>query len=186
MIVMDIRFAEPRKNLRLSGYDYSKEGAYFITICTQGLICLFGEIKNQKMHLNQAGRMVQKWWDELNNKFRELKTDEFIVMPNHIHGIILVGADLCVRPGLSFEKAVQSEKRKTLSQVIQWFKTMTTNDYLNGIKEGNWEPYTGKLWQRNYFDHIIRNEKALNNIRKYIVNNPRHWNSDKENPKNVK
>ncbi|MCI4626019.1 MAG: hypothetical protein L3V56_08655, partial [Candidatus Magnetoovum sp. WYHC-5] len=90
-----------RRSLRLKGYDYSQNNAYFITICSQNKECLFGNIKEQRMILNCAGEMLQKWWFELEHKFPNIKLDEHIIMPNHLHGIIhivLVGADLCVCP----------------------------------------------------------------------------------------
>jgi hypothetical protein len=93
-----------RRSIRLPGYDYSKPGAYFVSICTKDRKCLFGDIVNREMSLNAAGRMVEKWFGELENKFQDIRCDEYIIMPNHFHAIIQnigvdpVGADLCVCP----------------------------------------------------------------------------------------
>jgi len=183
-----------RRSIRLKDYDYAQEGAYFVTIVTQERRCLFGEIKDGKLALNDAGRMIQRWYVELVNKFTDIRCDAFVCMPNHTHFIIVnVGADLCVRPNdmsvsISGEKGapVSGEKGAhagaPLPGVVQWFKTMTTNEYLRGVKQFEWPPFPGKLWQRNYFEHIIRNDKSLNHIRQYILENPARWPEDAENP----
>jgi REP element-mobilizing transposase RayT len=194
-----------RRSIRLKGYDYSRSGAYFVTIVTQGRASLFGHIENGEMILNGAGRMIIKWWNELPDKFPQITLDAFIVMPNHFHGIIIigdiVGGDLRVSPGLS--DAVggnlrvppgssegqegghvgppQQRPDAPLSQMIQWFKTMTTNEYIRGVKELGWPRFDGKLWQRNYHEHIIRNADEANRIHLYIESNPIHWAEDQEN-----
>ena len=134
--------------------------------------------------------MIKKWWFELPNKFDKIENDVFIVMPNHIHGIILmfdsdisiVGADLCVCPdnnisGEHIGSPLQNNNR-SLSKIIQWFKTMTTNEYIRNVKEYNWEKFEKRLWQRNYYEHIIRNQKSFNKIGEYIYNNPAKWKHD--------
>ena len=178
-----------RKSIRLKGYDYSQAGLYFITIVTQNRINLFGNIDNGKMILNDAGKMVEKWYFELENKYNDIKCDTIIVMPNHTHFIIQnVGADLRVCPNISNEQSISGEKTisgehigSPLHRVIQWFKTMTTNEYIRGVKNNNWQRFNGKLWQRNYWEHIIRNENGYQNISNYIINNPLKWNDDKLN-----
>ena len=187
-----------RRSIRLKGYDYSSEGAYYVTIVAQGRECLFGEIVDGGMILNDAGQMIVKWWNELPNKFPNIVLGEFVVMPNHFHGIIFimetVGADLRVCPedervcpndeeNVSAQKGehVGSPPRASLSRIIQWFKTMTTNEYIRGVKQLNWKPFVGKLWQWNYYEHIIRNEKDLQRIADYIVANPSRWNEDDNN-----
>ncbi|MBC7263536.1 MAG: hypothetical protein H5T64_04160 [Chloroflexi bacterium] len=166
-----------RRSIRLQDYDYSQPGAYFLTICTQDQQCLFGEIVDGEMQLNDAGRMIARWWEELPNKFPSAETDEYVVMPNHFHGIvIIVGADLCVRPDPGTHVGVP------LPEMVQWFKTMTTNEYIRGVKQHGWHPFPGKLWQRNYYEHVIRNEQSLHRIREYIATNPQRWSLDKENP----
>lgn len=155
----------PRRSIRLQGYDYSRAGAYFVSICMQNRECLFGKIINGEMVLNDAGNMVAKWYCEIENKFPDIKTDEFICMPNHVHFIVVnVGADLRVCPDKSGEHI-----GSPLHGVVQWFKTMTTNEYIRGVKQHGWPSFPGKLWQRNYYEHIIRDEQELNKIREYIT-----------------
>jgi len=190
-----------RRSIRLKNYNYASEGAYYVTIVTQGREHLFGEIVNEEMVLNEAGEMIVKWWNELPNKFPNMILGEFVVMPNHFHGIIFivetVGADLRVRPDDGKNKPDQKDENISsqkgghigpplqpapLSQMLQWFKTMTTNEYIRGVKQLNWKPFVGKLWQRNYYEHIIRNEKELQQKTDYILDNPSRWNEDEENP----
>ena len=179
-----------RKSIRLKGYDYSKAGLYFITICCQNKVHLFGNVINKQMILNDAGKMIEKWFNELQNKFPDIKCHEMVVMPNHIHFIIenigSVGADLRVCPNDS--NISKTEKRVSeilgehagspLHRVLQWFKTMSTNEYIRGVKNNNWIPFDGKLWQRNYWEHIIRNDQSYQKISDYIINNPSKWNDD--------
>ena len=177
-----------RRSTRLPGYDYSQPGAYFITICTKNKECLFGGIVAGEMQLNGAGEMIQRWYDALENHFAGIQRGEIICMPNHIHFIINnVGADRCVcppfvpqsKPGRTHRCAPTKQFDSTnLSTVIQWFKTMTTNEYIHGVKHHGWPPFAGKLWQRNYYDHIIRNDTDLNRIREYMQTNPAKWESD--------
>jgi putative transposase len=184
-----------RRSIRLAGYDYSQCGYYFITVCTQGRRCLFGEIEKGRMILNNAGKMIGRWWNELKNKYANIEIDKYVVMPNHCHGIInivvTVGADQCVCPN---EKGEQGEYKgehigspqqdlplrgRPIYKMVQWFKTMTTNEYIRNVKQNHWEPFDDKLWQRNYYEQIVRDEKSLRHIREYIANNPYRWQQDK-------
>ncbi len=189
-----------RRSIRLKGYDYSQPGAYFITIVTQNRECLFGDVVDGKMRLNDAGRMVERWWLELNHKFPAARTDAYVVMPNHFHGIvIIVGIDLRVCPDRAHPDRVCPDHARpdrarpdgdaphgdTLPTVVQWFKTMTTNEYIRGVKTLGWTPFPRRLWQRNYYEHIIRNDWEWNRIRAYIANNPLRWERDRENPSSV-
>ncbi|HXF49230.1 MAG TPA: transposase [Verrucomicrobiae bacterium] len=173
-----------RRSIRLKGYNYANTGAYFVTICTQGREGLFGEIKNGEMELNPAGRMVTAYWTDLSKRFSGVETDEFAVMPNHFHGIIvLVGADRRVCPDGVGGRELKAGGHigPPLQKILQWFKTMTTNEYLKNVKNKNWPPFPGRLWQRNYYEHIIRDEDSLNKIREYIIQNPARWEYDMEN-----
>jgi len=139
-----------RRSLRLKHYDYSRAGCYFVTICAQGREHLFGEIVDGKMVLNVAGEMVKKWHMKLEEKFPNVKNHEMVIMPNHIHFIIeIVGADPCVRPNLNTETLdmqcktwnTQSQRADTrvrpyVGDIVQWFKTMTTNAYIKMVKNG--------------------------------------------------
>ena len=168
--------------------------------------------------------MVQRWWDKLPEKFSNIETDAFVIMPNHIHGIIIitggiVGVDPRVNPddphgieqshevdptgdgqsreigqshGIAPTDDGQSREigqshgiaptGSSLSTIVQWFKTMTTNEYIRGVKQLGWTPFPGKLWQRNYWEHIVRNDDDLTRIQNYIQNNPRRWAEDRLHP----
>jgi Transposase and inactivated derivatives len=167
---------------------------------------LFGDVVSEKSQLNLAGQMVEKWCLELMNKFPFVKIDTHVVMPNHFHGIIAVGAALCGRPekdegrtnqeeGQPHNNNGQPHKNKgqphrvaptklSLSDCVHRFKTITTKRYIDAVKNNSWQPINGKLWQRNFYDHIIRNENELNRIREYINNNPLQWDKDELNPFN--
>jgi REP element-mobilizing transposase RayT len=174
-----------RHSIRLREYDYSNAGACFMTFCAQNREYLFGEIVDGKVILNDAGRMVEKWWRELTKIFPSVKTDAHIVMPNHFHGIIMigVGADLRVCPVMkNGHDSKGAHTGAPLQRIVQWFKTMVTNEYLRGVKRNELLPMPGRLWQRNYYEHIIRTEDELNRLREYVINNPAQWSFDNENP----
>jgi putative transposase len=174
-----------RHSIRLREYYYSATGAYFVTICVQGRECLFGSVADGEMRMNDSGRMVESWLCESTNKFPSVEIDTFVVMPNHFHGIIcIVGATLRGRPDSDYDEQEGRPHRAapTLWDIIDWFKTMTTNAYIRGVKQSNWPPFHGRLWQRNYYERIIRNEAELDAARQYIAENPMKWAEDKENP----
>lgn len=165
--------------MRLKGYDYSKEGLYFVSGVVQNRLCLFGRILNGKMILNDAGKMIGKWYLKLEDKFPGTKCHEYIIMPNHYHCLIEIlptekenkknlnaGSDPRVR--------VKQKSNPNLSQTLQWFKTMTTNEYIRGVKEKGWRRFLGKLWQRSFDDRIMRGYE-IENIVDYIKNNPKNW-----------
>ena len=186
-----------RKSIRLKGYDYSQAGLYFVTICCQNREQFFGEIDNDgQLLLNESGKMIEKWFLELENKFPDIECDEYVVMPNHFHCIVIntgitvgkvmpvgtVGTDLRVCPNTNNDvvDAILGEHvGSPLHRVVQWFKTMTTNEYIRGVNTLGWKRFDGKLWQRNYWEHIIRNEQSYVTISEYIKNNPANWNADK-------
>lgn|GEM_PF-87594 len=170
-----------RRSVRLKGYDYAQAGAYFVTICTQNRGHMFGEVVNEEMRLNDAGRLVQSVWDGLPGHYPGVETDAFVIMPNHIHGIVvLVGAGprACLETGQPRGVA----PTLSLSDVVHRFKTLITKRYADGVKQFGWLPFCGHLWQRNYYEHIIRDEVSLNRIRQYIIDNPARWAFDRENP----
>jgi REP element-mobilizing transposase RayT len=173
-----------RRSIRLHDFDYASSAAYFVTICAQGREFLFGTVVDGEMIENDAGRMVGRWWNELANKFSAVEPDTFVLMPDHCHGIIfLVGADLCVRPDL-LENKSGAHTGAPLPTIIQWFKTMSTNEYINNVATSRWPPFPGRLWQRNYFERVIRNDVELDKFRDYILTNPARWVVDVENPHN--
>ncbi|MCL4487055.1 MAG: hypothetical protein M1570_02855 [Chloroflexi bacterium] len=190
-------FKHHRRSIRLRGYDYSREGAYFVTICTQNRKCLFGEIVNGEMQLNDPGAMIVRWWDELSCKFPTFEPDAFVVMPNHIHSVMVItcggdqgtsgieGHKVSNPQGLSQTVATPDlSKPATLGDIADWFKTMVTNEYTRGVKQLGWQPYFKKVLQRNYYEHIIRNERELRAIRQYIRDNPANWDHDMDNLEN--
>lgn len=237
-----------RKNIRLKGYDYSQAGLYFITVCVQDRLCLFGNVQNGEMTLNDAGRMVERWYDEIERKYPDKRCHNMVVMPNHFHCIIeivdnadaIVRATLCECPstdaivratpcgcptdahddttvahvgatlrGRPFNEKTrpfnenvepinqteQSNSEKygihnvrygaTISDVMDWFKTMTTNEYIRNVRATpcdcphDWQPFNRKLWQRNFYEHIIRTPDAYGRIADYIDGNSTKWNEDK-------
>jgi len=175
-----------RQSIRLKSHDYSSAGAYYVTVCAQNRECMFGKIVNTEMKLNDAGRMVERWWAELNHKFPTVVTDEYIVMPNHFHGIVViigypdpVGAALRGRPHKSGHP---HRGAPTLPDIVDWFKTMATNDYIRGIKQRRWPPFQKRLWQRNYYERVIRDDAEIHRVREYIAGNPARWLEDEENP----
>ncbi len=157
-----------RRPIRLQGYDYSRAGAYFVTVCTHDRLCLFGEIADRRMALNDAGRMVQQVWDDLPNHYSHVELDECVVMPNHVHGIVVI-------VGAGFKPA--PTKRHGLPEIVRALKAFSARR-INEIRN---TPGV-KLWQRGYYEHIIRNDDELNRIREYIANNPMKWEMDRENP----
>ncbi len=163
-----------RRSIRLKGYDYSQAGAYSITVCTQYRACLFGEIVNGEMRHNDAGRMVHSVWDELPLHYSHVDLDAFVVMPNHVHGIIILTDTAGVGAGL---KPAPAAKRHGLPEIIRALKTFSARR----INESRNAPGT-PIWQRNYYEHIIRNDDALNRIRQYIADNPANWETDENNP----
>jgi len=180
-----------RRSIRMSEYDYSSPGKYFVTICAQHRKCFYGEVIKGEMNLNDAGRMVEKWWLELANKFPLIDLDEHITMPNHFHGIIVIvdrrerEKDL-FHAGKTKDQIMRAmasipEKSAPLPEILQWFKTMTTNEYIRGVKELSWPRFDRKLWQRNYYEHTIFSLRALRNIRHYIRANPLMWPYDHDN-----
>jgi len=158
-----------RRSIRLRGYDYTQAGLYFITLCTQGHVCLFGNVANEQMELNAAGRMIDTAWDQLPDHCPHAQIDTYVVMPNHVHAVIV----LLPTDGVAM---------LSLADVVRRFKTFTTRQYVVGVKRDGWPVFTGRLWQRNYHEHIIRSERSLNKIRQYIADNPAQWSHDPENP----
>jgi len=240
-----------RRSIRLKGHDYSQEGLYFITICVQDRTCLFGDIgPSLQMILNDAGKMVERWYRELENKYPDKRCHEMVIMPNHFHCIIEnietgvhVGAPLrgrpidinivppdninivrpnninivrpnninvvlpidinivppndihvvppddinIVRPNDTDHKELNNGKygfhnkkyNAAIGILVDWFKTMTTNEYIRGVKQYGWKRFNGKLWQRNYYEHIIRSTDEYERITNYIIDNPANWHEDK-------
>jgi putative transposase len=172
-----------RHSIRLKGYDYSQEGMYFITIVTQGSLSVFGEVVTGEMRLNRSGEIVQKWWGTIEDHFPNVKTEIFIIMPNHVHGIIHIDNNrkgtVSVPEGYHGydrgESTSPLRRKPTLGQIVAFFKYQTTKE-INMMKGGQ----VTKLWQRNYYDHIIRNQEDLELTWLYIESNPDRWETDEK------
>jgi REP element-mobilizing transposase RayT len=197
-----------RRSIRLKGYEYTLEGAYYFTICCHQRRCLLGEIKDGVMHLNLVGATVKAVGDSLPRHFPLIALDAFVVMPNHVHGIILItdsagncnpNPNLNCRgeafvpitedsqprsfytnaspfPGCNDSSLPRGTQSGSIGAILQNFKSVATRR-VNRITRNS-----GTLWQRNYHEEIIRNEKAYENIRRYIMENPLSWDEDEENP----
>ncbi|MBN1398477.1 MAG: transposase [Bacteroidetes bacterium] len=169
-------FQHNRKSIRLKDYDYSHAGEYFITICTYDRECIFGDVIRGEMRLSQLGEVVRDTWYDLPNHNRGIELDAFVVMPNHIHGIIIIN-DITVGAGL---EPAPTGKRHGLTEIIRQLKTFSA---LCINKKRNTVGYP--VWQRNYYERIIRNDRELNIFRDYIENNVIQWFFDTENAQNI-
>ena len=161
-----------RPSVRLNGYDYAQPGAYFVTVCTRGRACLFGHVLNGEMHLNEAGEIVASVWDGLPDRFPGMEPDAFVVMPNHVHAIIVfVGAGLALPEGQG-----AASSAPTLANVVRAFKS------LSAIHVNRRLMRSGSLWHRSYYEHIVRTDAELTAIHEYIQANPARWDDDENNP----
>ena len=171
-----------RHSIRLQGYDYTQSGAYFVTLVTYQRNVLFGEIIDGEVKLNRKGEIVQEEWFASVNIRKEIRLhpEEFVVMPNHVHGIVWIEYDTSIAMvvvGANGRSPLPHPQMKprSLGSLIAGFKSSVTKRIRDELNE------TG-IWQRNYYEHIIRNEKELDAIRRYIESNPLNWSEDDENP----
>ncbi len=170
-----------RRTIRLKDYDYAQPGAYFVTICTQDRACLFGDVMDYTMKLNAAG-LVTTLWNEVPARFANVDLDMFVVMPNHIHGILLYPDD---GPVMADCTRATTRVAPTIGQVVGAFKSLSTVEYVRNVNANGWPAFHSRLWQRNYYEHVIRDEADLDRIRRYIDENPARWEFDDENPQRV-
>jgi len=194
-----------RRSIRLKGYDYSQAGVYFITICCNDRICRFGKIVENEMVLNEFGQIAYGEWIKLSDRFTNFDLDVFQIMPNHMHGIILLNhvgatlavaqnhATLAVAPNDANDAVTQNDHitqnnavahiragaspAPTVGDIMGAYKSLVANGCLDIYNTKN--ETMGKLWQRNYHEHIIRDEQSYQTISNYIINNPAKWNDDK-------
>jgi putative transposase len=181
-----------RRSIRLKGFDYSQNGEYFITICTYDREPLFGDVVDGEMILNEYGKMAEMFWKEIPLHFPDVELDEFVIMPNHVHGIVVINRasgfvgvpNIGVSLGVQNFEPLQEIPQQNLFQktiprsigsIIRGYKTGVTKWFRN-----NTEIYS--VWQRNYYERIIRTDAELNNIREYIINNPSNWGNDEKFP----
>ena len=185
---MGLPGSSPRRHsIRLPGYDYSQAGAYFVTICTYNRRPLFGEIHDGEMQLNALGRVASAQWLLLTNRFTNLELGEWIIMPNHVHGILVISGrgeaslDRLTVPSNKLVKDASPLRPNgtipgSVGAIIQNFKSVTSRKI---------NAQSGKskviIWQRNYYEHVIRDEKDYQAIYDYILTNPQNWEKDEEN-----
>jgi putative transposase len=148
-----------RRSIRLRGYDYRQPGAYFVTINIQDALPLLGSIIAGAMEYSPAGVMVAAQWQALIGRFAQVGLDAWVIMPNHLHGIVLLHGDA-------------AQPAPPLGRVVGAFKSLTTHAYIEGVERQGWPTFPGRLWQRSYYEHIVRDEQALQAIRTYIEQNP--------------
>ncbi|MCO6451868.1 MAG: transposase [Caldilineales bacterium] len=182
-----------RRSIRLQGYDYSRAGAYFVTILVKDRACVLGEVVEGEMRLSEVGEVVQEVWDSLPARYPGVETDAFVVMPNHVHGIIVITdeGEATARESSAHRVDVRADhvradhdlpqpqprRQMLLPKIIGYFK-MNAAKRANLILGAAGQPF----WQRNYYEHIIRDADALNRIRTYIANNPAKWYEDQLQP----
>lgn len=169
-----------RRSIRLRHYDYRAPGSYFVTICTYQRLCLFGDVVNGKMRLNAFGEAVNDCWQAIPQHFSQVSGDAFVVMPNHVHGIVVISGGM-VGEGRAMPCPDRDDRIRefgkpiagSLPTIVGSFKSAATK-HINQIRGAKGSP----VWQRNYYEHIIRDDAALANIRRYIRNNPAVWHED--------
>ena len=144
-----------RRSIRLQGYDYTNTGIYFVTICCHQRQHLFGEIDNGEMKINAIGQIVSNLWQKTPQHFPNVELDAFILMPDHLHGIIIIS---------------ESTEKSSLANIVQNFKSISSRK-INRINKN----YGISIWQRNYYERIVRSELEFKNLREYIENNPANW-----------
>jgi REP element-mobilizing transposase RayT len=190
--------AYSRRSIRLAGYDYAQEGHYFVTIVAYKRLYLFGEIVDGEMIPNEAGYMIERMWQEIEDDFPHVTLGEYVLMPNHLHGIIQitkpVGAESISAlnatrtdpPTMTQRsnsatvcKRAEMDSAPTLSRMIQSSKRHSTLRYIQMVKNGTLPPFDKRIWQRNFYEHIIRDDTDHARITKYIENNPLTWAEDR-------
>ncbi len=184
--MMDHSESFHRHSLRLKDFDYSQVGAYFVTICTKNHQCLFGKIQQGMMELNASGRVAAAQWQLLSNRFTGIELGEWIVMPNHVHGILIItgeGEASQNRSSTLHDSIIKDAsplrpsgtRPGSVGAIIQNYKSITSRKVATQI-----EQLKGSVWQRNYYEHVIRNERELRAISDYILANPQNWEKDTE------
>ena len=179
MAIIDVPSNQNRRSIRLRGYDYAQPGAYFVTLCTHRWINMFGGVSNGEMMLNPLGLGVQDEWLRTAKIRPYVQLDEYVIMPNHLHGIVMITDN--GRGVLQYAPNHASGQLRSpsfgLGAIIRGFKSVATRR-INCIRGVSGQP----IWQRNYYEHIIRDDHGLNRIREYITYNPHCWHLDKYNP----
>ena len=167
-----------RRSIRIPGYDYSQTGWYYITICVNNRIPLFGKVVNGQIILNKFGTIADKEWKKTETLRSKIRLDQYVIMPNHIHGIIQIIGNQDHGRGTMLRTPTAEQYGKPVSNsiptIVRSFKAVVTKQ-INEIRQSPGD----RIWQKNYWEHVIRNEQDLHRIRNYIINNPLKWPSDK-------
>ncbi|MSQ25815.1 MAG: transposase [Dehalococcoidia bacterium] len=171
-----------RRSIRLRGYDYTQAGMYYVTICTQDRNCIFGQVQDGHITLNPYGQIAHACWLDLPSHYAFVALDAFVVMPNHVHGVITLHNGLSVGAGLKpaptgDQPAPTSPHIHGLPEIVRALKSFSSRR-INTLRGTPGTP----VWQRNYYEHVVRTEDDLNRIREYIFANPTQWADDVENP----
>ena len=174
-----------RRLTRLPEYDYSSAGGYYVTICTHERECLFGEIVDGDLVANESGNIIDAWIQKLPQRYPGVELDEYVIMPNHVHFVVIIHEqETDLRPvGAIHELPLRTDskdrvgmrRRMLLPKLVGFFKTNSAKD-INRLHQTSGQP----VWQRNYYEHVVRNDADLNRIREYIYNNPDNWQADEE------
>lgn len=178
-----------RRSVRLRQYDYSQAGVYFITLCTAGRQCLFGDIVDGEMMLNKIGQLTASEWERSMEIRKEIELDAWIIMPNHMHAVFLIShsssapAAATLQPSSAPDASIRTmgSIKKSLSSLMQGFKSATTAK-INVIRQMPYVP----VWQRGLWEHVVRSEAELKRIRDYIAANPQQWDADSNNPAHLR
>lgn len=165
-----------RRSIRLPCYDYCREGVYFVTICSHQRECILGETKEGTLKLNDIGHVVKDCWEEIPKHFPNMELDQYVIMPNHIHGLIVIERQLPGRKRSSPDR--NNVAPQSLGVVVRSFKAAVSRAVKQRSK-GSVSP----VWQRNYFEHVVRNDEDFSRIREYIFLNPIQWEEDEDNPR---
>ena len=184
---MDSSTKPRRRRVRLRDYDYTSSGYYFVTICTCDRRCLFGEVVDGLMHLNEVGTTVQEYWCAIASQCLTVALDQYVVMPNHLHGIVRLNGVVVEEEKGAMNRTPTDGSAvgaqfiaPSLGEVVRAFKARCTFVLRKAFL------VEGSLWQRNYYEHVIRSDASLRAIREYVANNPMHWHLDRENPDRVR
>ena len=186
-----------RRSIRLKGYDYTQVGAYFVTIAVRGRLALFGEVADGEARPNEAGEMAQRLWQEMPQRFPFVEVDAFVAMPDHVHGIVVIRGDgvrAPIKDAPTSGRAGVDTRAPTrdaptpgradvdatpngwaLGDVVGAYKSLTTGAYARGVHTAQWLPFHRRLWQRNFYERVIRDEYEMNEVRAYIRDNPSRW-----------
>ena len=167
-----------RRSIRVHGFDYSQSGGYFVTIVTRQRECLFGEIVNGEMLLSDCGKIAEECWCAIPEHFPNVELGAYVIMPNHMHGIVIIQDNLNSYVGAQHAAPLQHNvPPHSLGAIIRSFKSAVTKQ-INEINNTSGM----SIWQRNYYEHIIRDADDYNRVHLYIESNPLHWQTDEENP----